>query len=138
SNDKSRAVGSSSTAAIGRAASEQAPSLATGAPDFSMVDYGYDFSKDDYEAIPTGAKRQDRSREISQSDLDEIDAGDPALCGKWADEQGYINEQGRFVRQGRRVVWFGADRREKYLEEHWFNGKRHGLRITWHRDGSKA
>lgn len=107
-------------------------------PDFSGVDYGYDFSEDDYQALPDGSTKHTRSGIIGQADLDQIDEGDPNLVGKWADEEGYRDAQGRFVRQGRRIVWFDDDRREKYCEALWLGGKRHGPMVRWRRGGEKA
>ncbi len=111
---------------------------AVGVPDFSKVDYTYDFSKDDYETIPTGAKQQRRSKVIERSNIDEIDAQDPERMGKLMDEEGYTDAEGKFVRQGLRIIWFEKNRREKYLEDRWLGGKRHGLLIDWWKGGKKA
>jgi antitoxin component YwqK of YwqJK toxin-antitoxin module len=60
------------------------------------------------------------------------------MIGRWSDEEGYMDAKGRFVRQGRRVVWFEKNRHEKYLEDLWLNGKRHGPVIDWWKNGTKA
>ena len=108
------------------------------ASDASKADGGRDFSMDDYASIPPGTRRREQSGIIGRSGLDEIDSGDPELAGKPVDEQGYLDSQDRFIRQGRRTVWFDGDRRVKYREDLWFGGKRHGVQVNWPKDGTKS
>lgn len=119
-----------------RAAGVPSPETAT-LPDFSKVDYHYDFSKDDYESIPASARRERRSRPFEKPDLDETEAGDALLVGKWLEDEGFTDPEGRFVRHGDRVIWYDSDKRQKFREDRWLNGRCHGVRVTWHKNGSK-
>ena len=112
------------------------PVITVTLPDFSKVNYRYDFSKDDYESIPKGARRETRSRPFQKTDLDETEVTDELLVGKWLEDSGFTDSQGKFVRQGKRVIWYDTDKRQRFREDRWLNGKCHGIRTTWHRNGS--
>jgi hypothetical protein len=96
-----------------------------------------DFSKVDYRAVPAGAKREKRSKVIEQADLGEVEEGQDHLIGKWAEEEGYLDAASHFIRQGQRIIWFEEDRRTKFREDHWLDGKLHGSQSEWRKDGSR-
>ena len=60
SDAKDSPDGSDAKVGIGGAASEQASAVSV--PDFSKVNYNYDFSEDDYEAVPPGRRRRSGPR----------------------------------------------------------------------------
>lgn len=122
--------------------SDQVPSLSTGTPgtskpmdqpsgvpDFAQVDYAFDFTKDDYESIPAGAKRHTRKQVI--------DKGDESLLGKTETENGYIDSAGKFVTHGSFITWRDKAETEKLREGKELHGKLHGVMTFYHQNGKK-
>ena len=98
--------------------------------DFSKVDYGYDYTKDDYETVPVGAEKKTRKRII--------DKGDPILQGKPETAEGYADSTGKFVYHGVSVAWFDVAEKTKLQEEKYLHGKVHGVMVRYSQSGSKV
>jgi len=99
-------------------------------PDFSQVDYTFDFSKEDYSIIPPGAERHSKDYRLQDTE-EEIE-------GKLETSDGYLDPDGRFVTHGRFVTWYD-DAKIKKMREGWTkHGKIHGLVILYFEDGSNA
>jgi antitoxin component YwqK of YwqJK toxin-antitoxin module len=99
-------------------------------PDFSNVDYTFDFSKVDYSppADMKGASRSGFVKEVPQNE-------DQEEKGKWERVEGYEDPEGKFVRHGRRTLWFDMDQKDKYKDQQWFKDKRHGAQQQWYKGG---
>lgn len=100
-----------------------------GVPDFADVDYSYDFSKDDYKAIPAGATRHIQERII--------ESGDESLIGKPETDEGYIASDGRFVDHGKFVTWSDDSKTGKLREGWMLHGKLHGVMVLYYPNGQK-
>ena len=99
-------------------------------PDLSNVDYSYDFSKDDYETIPSGAKKETRKQVI--------DNGGPPLQGKPETAEGYVDSSGKFVRHGVSTAWYDKAETSKLQEEKYLHGKLHGVMTGYAPNGQKV
>jgi len=106
------------------------PRYAVEVPDFSKVDYTYDFSKDDYDTLPTGARRTTRDREIK--------GGAKDLIGKVETQDGYIDAGGKFIAHGKFWTWYDKAAKRKLREGTILHGKSHGVVTFYHEDGSKS
>jgi antitoxin component YwqK of YwqJK toxin-antitoxin module len=109
--------------------------LASEVPDFSKIDFSYDFSKDDT-SIPLRTTRATKFEKIEEARAEKFDVGDTEMIGKWADKEGYINRNGNFVLHGRRTIWYEPSRTNKYCEDSWLHGECHGLQRHFYVDGS--
>lgn len=99
-------------------------------PDFAKLDYDHDFSKDDYETIPAGAKRHTKRIVIEQ--------GDKELIGKPQQLEGYLDKAGKFVEHGTFIVWADAAESRKLREGKCRHGKVHGMMIDYYPNGKKS
>lgn len=106
-------------------------------PDYSTVDYSHDFSKDDASEPPAGLTKRTRAKRFEKADLDRTDEGEQELLGTWLEDSGYGDGRGRFIRDGLRTVWYDRTKQQKYLEDSWSGGQRHGRLMRWHRRGTK-
>ncbi len=91
----------------------------TPVPDFSDVDYTYDYSKDDYTTIPDKATRQTIHGQKS---------------GKWFDKDGYVTESGEFVAHGAFTLYHDEQRTRKYTSGMNLHGKMHGIKYEYRDD----
>ena len=79
------------------------------------------------DAKPGGAKDAGAEREIVVKE--ELYAD-----GKLASRvEGYVDENGEFVRHGERATWY--ERGQKKMEMHYADGLAHGPRLTWYDTG---
>ena len=115
---------------------EEATQVAAGSaspitlPDFSKVDYSYDFSKDDYTTIPADAKRETRTHVIH-------DDQDASMNGKFAEEEGYVTPSGKFISHGTFKTWYDEAHAKKHYFARYLNDKLHGNVIVYHENGNK-
>jgi antitoxin component YwqK of YwqJK toxin-antitoxin module len=100
-------------------------------PDFSKVDYLYDFSKDDM-TPPIGCNLEKRFKRLEESDTRRTGETGQLLEGCWADEEGYLARDSTFILHGHRIVWSSKDKQQKVVEDSWLNGAPHGLRTFWY------
>ncbi|HET6574114.1 MAG TPA: GYF domain-containing protein [Fimbriiglobus sp.] len=106
------------------------PRYAVEVPDFSKVDYTYDFSKDDYDTLPAGARPTTRDREIKSGSRD--------LIGKIETEEGYIDSSGKFVAHGKFVTWYDKMAGRKFREGTVLHDRTHGVITYYYEDGTKS
>jgi antitoxin component YwqK of YwqJK toxin-antitoxin module len=99
-------------------------------PDFSKVNYAYDFSKDDYVSIPAGAKRHIQNR-VEKSPNKTID-------GKPETDEGYIDAIGKFIDHGSFITWTDDRQTKKVREGKMLHGKLHGVMVYYHPNGKKS
>ncbi len=99
-------------------------------PDLTKVDFAYDYSKDDYETIPGGAKKETRKQVI--------DKGGPPLQGKPETAEGYVDPSGMFVRHGVSTAWYDKAETSKLQEEKYLHGKLHGIMAGYAPNGQKV
>jgi antitoxin component YwqK of YwqJK toxin-antitoxin module len=95
-------------------------------PDFSKVDYTYDFSNVDYATVPPQCQRD--TRELTEKD-------GVYLC------EGYVKPDGEFVKHGRRQRFSDASQNRgekavKLMEGFQFHGKSHGNYTYWDEAGT--
>lgn len=95
-------------------------------PDFSKVDYTYDFSNVDYATVPPQCQRD--TREVTEKD-------GVYLC------EGYVKPDGEFIKHGRRQRFSDAsknrgERAVKLMEGFQFHGKSHGNYTYWDEAGT--
>ena len=107
--------------------SELANTGNSSSPNFASVNYSYDFSKDDFKSIPTGAVRKTRDKQIDA----DTEGAAQELLGKLITEEGYIDANGRFIEHGPFTIWENKEKTIKYSTGSMFQGKLHGL-VTFH------
>jgi antitoxin component YwqK of YwqJK toxin-antitoxin module len=98
-------------------------------PEFPEAEYQHDFTKDDYETIPAGAKKETRT-EINKS-------GDSDIDGKPETVEGYVEPSGKFVQHGAFTTWTDDTKTKKIREGKALNGRRHGVTRYFYPDGKR-
>jgi len=108
---------------VGWLAGDQTPEpVAVELPDFSKVDYSYDFTGVDYDAIPEGSERA-TSEERNDDD-------------EWLVAEGY-KVNGTFVAHGKQSIYADPTRSLKYRESWYLHGKPHGVTTSFAPNGDK-
>ncbi len=98
-------------------------------PDFTTVDYSFDFSKADYSTVPPGAKKISRDQRVDARASEE-------LAGKLETNDGYNDVTGRFIPHGKFITWLDNSKTHKMREGWQLDGKPHGVMTLFFADGS--
>jgi antitoxin component YwqK of YwqJK toxin-antitoxin module len=113
-------------------------------PDFSKVDYSFDFSKVNY--MPVDFSTLDYSKGPQGQPILERKGTHPKekdspYWGKPLLERGYTSQSGEFIRHGAMTTWYlggmSRTKEKKFEQVQFFNGKRHGAFTAWDKNGNK-